>query len=617
MKKILSVFCMWLVFALVLSGLPLAQAETTKEPSYSKSFLLSVISKQHKQYTPADFPLLQNISQVYTVKKTTDQQGWVYLLLMEMDSSVTVGVWRETKNAAMEYGEVYDNVLASDYADSQSFVNLSDYRLNLEVGQTASLQVKDYLLAENDYRLSGVAFTVDPTVVDEQVLVENGYREWGLSCIFADENPLTEPWYSGTALVGKPTGQQNQVSEIHHYFGKGESNQNLFELIHQLSKQEGVLNAQLYLSPVAHIDLGTNVEFHCDSENIVSVEKGEGFSAKITALQLGETTVTVTMIAGGKGTATKTCTVTVEEHISYASLNKNVVAVPVGKTVTLEANELCLSQSKYQQVGAYIWVDHEEMTYQQLCQAVNGWAEDALLLAMYQEDYDYITYGSDWWEFHHLMKGEETVYFEKDFGERLNTQSPINEYLIVADDEKTQGKLLNSLWDIGVMPRQWVYSRVAEVPASARWTAEDNEIVTITNTDVALPDLNLGAVIVGEQPGETNVIFTYSDGEKTVTATCFVKVYEQNWPQPIGLGDTCADGEINAKDALAVLRFSVHPHLHFGTITKENVMIYEKLVWEMDAVGEFGDVNRDEKIDAKDALEILKYAVGKPSALKQ
>ena len=63
------------------------------------------------------------------------------------------------------------------------------------------------------------------------------------------------------------------------------------------------------------------------------------------------------------------------------------------------------------------------------------------------------------------------------------------------------------------------------------------------------------------------------------------------------LGDINDDGSINAKDALEVLKYSV-----------------EKVEFT-DKQKRAGDVNKDEVINAKDALEILKYAVNKPSAL--
>lgn len=74
------------------------------------------------------------------------------------------------------------------------------------------------------------------------------------------------------------------------------------------------------------------------------------------------------------------------------------------------------------------------------------------------------------------------------------------------------------------------------------------------------------------------------------------------FPAPIPaatLGDLNDDGKINAKDALEVLKAAV------GKVQLSN---------EQKAAA---DVNGDNNINAKDALEILKYSVGKPSALDQ
>lgn len=63
------------------------------------------------------------------------------------------------------------------------------------------------------------------------------------------------------------------------------------------------------------------------------------------------------------------------------------------------------------------------------------------------------------------------------------------------------------------------------------------------------------------------------------------------------IGDVNNDGNINAKDALIVLKIAVNKY------TPSNNEDF------------YADVNRDGYINAKDALEILKYAVNKPSCI--
>ena len=89
--------------------------------------------------------------------------------------------------------------------------------------------------------------------------------------------------------------------------------------------------------------------------------------------------------------------------------------------------------------------------------------------------------------------------------------------------------------------------------------------------------------------------YNLSTGEVIPDALFMIptKSYVDNTPY----GDLNGDTKIDAKDALAVLKISVGK-------------------WDADdETKTIADVNEDQKADAKDALEILKYAVQKPSAL--
>ena len=107
------------------------------------------------------------------------------------------------------------------------------------------------------------------------------------------------------------------------------------------------------------------------------------------------------------------------------------------------------------------------------------------------------------------------------------------------------------------------------------------------------------------QEGKTFLGWYTDEGEKwdfsnpvTKDLTLTAKFEDQAPPAPaFTYGDVNGDGKINAKDALEVLKAAVNKI----TLTEE-----QKLA---------ADVNEDEAINAKDALEILKYAVSKPSAL--
>ncbi len=96
-----------------------------------------------------------------------------------------------------------------------------------------------------------------------------------------------------------------------------------------------------------------------------------------------------------------------------------------------------------------------------------------------------------------------------------------------------------------------------------------------------------GAVKVqGEEPPPAPPISTTPTDTVPPTNTNVAKV-----------GDVNADGKINAKDALAVLKIAV------GKMTPTPLQ------------QQLANVNWDAFINAKDALEILKYSVNKPSCL--
>lgn len=105
-------------------------------------------------------------------------------------------------------------------------------------------------------------------------------------------------------------------------------------------------------------------------------------------------------------------------------------------------------------------------------------------------------------------------------------------------------------------------------------------------------------------PVKAGYIFTgwYVDGKK-IDLTAFTMPWEgvtltAGWKEgedTRGFGNVNGDTKIDAKDALDLLKVSVQKI----TFTDDQVML--------------GDVNKDDAIDAKDALDVLKYSVGKLS----
>ena len=79
------------------------------------------------------------------------------------------------------------------------------------------------------------------------------------------------------------------------------------------------------------------------------------------------------------------------------------------------------------------------------------------------------------------------------------------------------------------------------------------------------------------------------------------------------MGDVTADQTVNAKDALEILKFSVSKYRYFPPEdpTPEQLLKYERQEFYRNILKIIGDANGDERVDAQDALHILQYAVGK------
>ena len=319
MRKIISVFCVLLAMVLLLGSSLVAMADAMSpedtlmdNPRYANSFLLWVESEGKREYNVTDFPNIEHLYFVKTVKMTESETGYHYLLLMAIDNYNL----DQAKQQASAYGTVRANCLASDYADAKSYIELNYTELELKVGETIDLEVIEHALASNKHILTGIMFTVDPEVIDEAALVENGYQEMGFYAIFGDqEEPETTPWYEDVAVVRESyNSKYKQVSPLHSYYGSFDYGQNSFKAINALANQPGVVKAELVYEPTGYPAVMPSAGFSASPKGIVDVQFNDEWSCTLTALQPGETIVMVRASGGGVASATATCKVTVVEN---------------------------------------------------------------------------------------------------------------------------------------------------------------------------------------------------------------------------------------------------------------------------------------------------------------
>ncbi len=324
MKKVKSLFSILLAVCFVFTCIPFVMAEAdTSSMEYYQSFLLWVNSKTLKEYTKEDFPLVQNLSCIYTVKTVPVETGYNILLLMGL-TTTDADSWFIAKAEADEYGKTYENALARDYEQVKSYLNLNYQAITLKVGESFDLKIADYNLERTGGALFGVEFTIDPTVIDPTALVNGGYEQWGLADIYG-QYVVESQWYGNSAALVYWYGEsKGKVSENHSYVARIENTENAYEVINNLIKQPGIVQAQLAFERVGYIEVAPSLSCTVEDENLLSVqthyENGPP-RATVTALQPGKTVVNV-QYGWQFQFVTATCVVTVvEPTYSYGDVN--------------------------------------------------------------------------------------------------------------------------------------------------------------------------------------------------------------------------------------------------------------------------------------------------------
>ena len=321
MKKLRVVVCVLLAMILLLGILPVVSADDTllpnvtltDRPQYAHSFLLSIDSQSKQEYTLADFPNIEHLYLVKTVKMTETETGYCYLLLMAIDNYNL----DQAKQQASACGSVSVNYFASDYIAATSYMQLNYTSLEMKVGETIELRPAVRDLTPIRYALSGVMFTVDPTVIDEAALVESEYQNMGLRTTIGAEDISMISWqYNMGVIWNGPYSPQNTISPIHTYYGLTYSN-NILDVAHNLANQEGVESVCLVYEHAMYTAEAAYVRYSCDLEGIVAMDNNYNaygnFRIAITAVQPGEVTITAKAGGGGLGSATATCKITVVE----------------------------------------------------------------------------------------------------------------------------------------------------------------------------------------------------------------------------------------------------------------------------------------------------------------
>ncbi len=680
MKKLRSVVCLLLAIILLFGSLPAVLADSSllpnetleNNPRYAHSFLLSIESQSKQEYTLADFPNIEHLYLVKTVKMTETETGYCYLLLMAIDNYNL----DQAKKQASAYGSVSVNYFASDYIEATSYMQLNYTSLEMKVGETIELRPAVRDLTPIRYALSGVMFTVDPTVIDEAALVESEYQNMGLRTTIGAEDISMISWQYNMGIIWNgPYSPQNTISPIHTYYGLTYSN-NILDVAHNLANQEGVESVCLVYEHAVYTAEAAYVRYSCDTEGIVAMDNNYNaygdFRIAITAVQPGEVTITAKAGGGGLGSATATCKITVVEdtpdipqyahsfllsiesqskqkytladfpnieHLylvktvkmtetetgycylllmaidnynldqakkqaaaygsvsenylapdyadvtSYMRLNYTSLEMKVGETIELKPADLSLTSSRRVLAGIMFTVDPTVID------------EAALVESEYQNMGFYTIYGME--DISMLSWHKDVAVVWDNTSSAEETISPIHTYYGMWN---FKSNLFDAVHDLanqeGIVSVYLGYEPAdyAAVQPYVHYSCNP-EIVTVDSHSV------LNCTVTAVQPGEVTITAKAGGGGLgSATATCKITVVEDtpdipqtptDPPADIPYGDVNGDKKVNAEDALTVLKYVVR---------KIDLTEAQKLAAEVDG---------NDSISASDALEILKFTVNK------
>ncbi len=292
------------------------------------------------------------------------------------------------------------------------------------------------------------------------------------------------------------------------------------------------------------------------------------------------------------------------EQASVLTLSSMYKEIPVGTTDTIRVADCKLETAAYSGVGVVVEVDHQKISYKQFKayleeQYQNDWYLTAY--TMYVFDEQYAVEENSRLLYQHFS---EYSFNTDDKVARENTQSPVNRYLLnfrfLAERDVVAS--LEQLSFIKTVRPVYDYA-LTGMPPHEEWSVENEDILSLTAESQDPYGLDAVVTITAKQVGQTVITVKRGGISVSLSQTCVVRVVEADSQSPvedddvtptnIPYGDVNGDDEVDAKDALEVLKASVK---------KVELTPLQMLAAEVDG---------NDGINAKDALEILKYSVNK------
>ena len=295
-----------------------------------------------------------------------------------------------------------------------------------------------------------------------------------------------------------------------------------------------------------------------------------------------------------------------KEKASSLTLSVPSLIIPKGSTATVKITKADVKQGSYGQVGVAVQVDPQVLSYEQFCNLVSSLGEGVGHVALYEEEGAKATRYPRYLD-EYITEGQSWDLEELP---RYNQQSPVDKYIVTISGHANKQMLEELAQTAGIVSAFMVYELLPTgMPTHEEWEIENSQIAVIATSDGDEYGQFLTVTVLGEREGQTVLTVKHGGNSNSVTTTCPVTVVKPQLPPGEQWGDVNGDDAINAKDALGVLKRATSKYAYFlpEKPSLQELLRYQKYRW----IGIVGEVNGDERIDAKDALEILKYAVGK------
>ncbi len=314
MKRIIAILLCWLLTVnlgfLYFNGLFITKASADDETSdYSeKSIIVKLETSMETNFDTQDFPEVE-CSAVHILKKTIVDGTYCYTLILDISENCDV----DEAISALSENSLVTSASTNHYKNNYEkdiYMRLSEETVYVSLGGKTELAIESYDSEVYTSSWRGIAFSVDPNVIDEDAFTEETFAQQGIWHFWPHIDVFGEE-----ILIDRPSGLQATKSESHLYYGEVDLTSDVFynygyvKAADALSRLEGIKTVYIFDDlfiggPGGAIDYYFEEIWQSNNTDIASVSTYGGTTssstgdvynktAVISGITEGETSVTV------------------------------------------------------------------------------------------------------------------------------------------------------------------------------------------------------------------------------------------------------------------------------------------------------------------------------------